>query len=93
MVISVLVITGSNLMMAIGELTIEQFLLDCMETLYRARTNVSRKTNGWSFCYHSLNEDGSWKNLTQQKKLSADISPTAGQMPRLLGLAQAYIDK
>jgi TPP-dependent pyruvate/acetoin dehydrogenase alpha subunit len=36
-----------------------------------------------------LNEDGTWKNLTQQKNSSADISPTAGQMPRLLGLAQA----
>jgi hypothetical protein len=38
---------------------------------------------------HSLNEDGSWKDLTKQKNSSADISPTAGQMPRLLGLAQA----
>jgi hypothetical protein len=37
---------------------------------------------------HSLNEDGSWKDLTKQKNSSADISPTAGQMPRL-GLAQA----
>ena len=38
---------------------------------------------------NSLNDDGSWKNLTQQKNSSADISCTAGQMPRLLGLAQA----
>jgi len=44
---------------------------------------------GGHFATHSLNEDGSWKNLTQQKNSSADISPTAGQMPRLLGLAQA----
>src|SRR5690606_35740008 len=35
------------------------------------------------------NEDGSWKKLTDQKNSSADISPTSGQMPRLLGLAQA----
>ena len=41
------------------------------------------------FATRSLNEDGSWKNLTQQKNSSADISPTSGQMPRLLGLAQA----
>src|SRR6478736_8894452 len=44
---------------------------------------------GRHFATHSLNEDGSWKNLTAQKNSSSDISPTAGQMPRLLGLAQA----
>jgi len=38
---------------------------------------------------YSLNEDGSWRDLTQQKNTSSDISSTAGQMPRLLGLAQA----
>ncbi|MFS4491768.1 thiamine pyrophosphate-dependent enzyme [Maribacter sp. 2308TA10-17] len=37
----------------------------------------------------SLNEDGSWKDLTQQKNTAPDVSSTAGQMPRLLGLAQA----
>lgn len=44
---------------------------------------------GGHFVTHSLEEDGSWKNLTKQKNSSSDISPTAGQMPRLLGLAQA----
>lgn len=44
---------------------------------------------GGHFCTHSINEDGSWKNLTKQKNSSSDISPTAGQMPRLLGLAHA----
>lgn len=38
---------------------------------------------------HSLDENGNWKNLLEQKNSSSDISPTAGQMPRLLGLAQA----
>ncbi len=38
---------------------------------------------------YSLNEDGTWKDLTKQKNTSPDISCTAGQMPRLLGLAQA----
>lgn len=44
---------------------------------------------GGHFATHSLDENGQWKNLTEQKNSSADISPTAGQMPRLLGLAQA----
>ncbi len=38
---------------------------------------------------HSLNEDGTWKDLTKQKNTAPDVSSTAGQMPRLLGLAQA----
>lgn len=36
-----------------------------------------------------LNDDGSWKNLTKEKHSSTDISPTAAQMPRLVGLSYA----
>ena len=77
-------------MMAIGELTIQQFFAG----LY-AHTNIEAdpmsagRQMGGHFTTHSLNDDGTWKNLTVQKNSSADISPTAGQMPRLLGLAQA----
>ncbi|MBR9845992.1 MAG: transketolase [Algicola sp.] len=77
-------------MMAIGELTIEQFF----SGLY-ANTDISEepmsagRQMGGHFGTHSLDENGEWKNLTEQKNSSADISPTAGQMPRLLGLAQA----
>ncbi|RZK79717.1 MAG: transketolase [Pedobacter sp.] len=41
------------------------------------------------FATRSLNEDGSWKDLTQMKNSSADIAPTGGQMARLVGLAYA----
>jgi pyruvate/2-oxoglutarate/acetoin dehydrogenase E1 component/TPP-dependent pyruvate/acetoin dehydrogenase alpha subunit len=41
------------------------------------------------FAVPNINPDGSWLDLTKQKNSSADISPTAGQMPRLLGLAYA----
>jgi pyruvate/2-oxoglutarate/acetoin dehydrogenase E1 component/TPP-dependent pyruvate/acetoin dehydrogenase alpha subunit len=41
------------------------------------------------FATRSLNEDGSWKDLTQMKNSSSDISPTGGQMARLVGLAYA----
>ncbi len=50
--------------------------------------SAGRSMNG-HFGTRSLNEDGSWKSLTSMKNSSADISPTAGQMPRLVGLAQA----
>ena len=44
---------------------------------------------GGHFGTRSLNADGSWKDLTKIKNSSPDISPTGGQMPRLLGLALA----
>jgi len=36
-----------------------------------------------------INKDGDWLDHTQMKNVSADISPTAGQMARALGLALA----
>lgn len=47
-----------------------------------------RMMNG-HFASRSLNADGSWKNLMAQPNSSVDISPTGGQMPRLVGLAYA----
>lgn len=41
------------------------------------------------FSTRSLNEDGSWKDLTEIKNCSPDISTTGGQMARLLGLGYA----
>eukprot|EP01118_Nematostelium_gracile_P008966 TRINITY_DN299_c0_g1_i6.p1 TRINITY_DN299_c0_g1~~TRINITY_DN299_c0_g1_i6.p1 ORF type:complete len:808 (+),score=150.47 TRINITY_DN299_c0_g1_i6:4318-6741(+) len=41
------------------------------------------------FATRSINEDGSWKDLTQMKNSSADIAPTGAQMARLVGLAYA----
>ncbi|MET0572683.1 MAG: thiamine pyrophosphate-dependent enzyme [Pedobacter agri] len=41
------------------------------------------------FATKSVNQDGSWNDLTQIKNCSSDISPTGGQMARLVGLAYA----
>ncbi|MEZ7495510.1 thiamine pyrophosphate-dependent enzyme [Leeuwenhoekiella aequorea] len=77
-------------MMAIGEFTIANFFAG----LY-AHTSIENdpmsagKQMGGHFGTHSLDENGKLKNLLEQYNSSADISPTAGQMPRLLGLAQA----
>ncbi len=77
-------------MMALGLLTPK----DLFHGLY-ATTEISLepmsagRQMGGHFGTYSLNEDGSWKDLTQQRNSSPDISCTAGQMPRLLGLAQA----
>ncbi|MEP0987316.1 thiamine pyrophosphate-dependent enzyme [Ekhidna sp.] len=77
-------------MMAIGQLNTQQFFAQ----LY-AHTDVEadpasagRMMNG-HFATRYLNEKGEWLTQTDKKNSSADISPTAGQMPRLLGLAYA----
>jgi pyruvate/2-oxoglutarate/acetoin dehydrogenase E1 component/TPP-dependent pyruvate/acetoin dehydrogenase alpha subunit len=77
-------------MAAIGELTWQQFFAQ----LY-AHTDVNadpatagRMMNG-HFATRSLDEEGNWKNIREQHNSSADISPTAAQMPRLVGLGYA----
>jgi len=77
-------------MMAIGELTIQQFFAGLYgHTSIDADPMSAGRQMGGHFASHTINEDGTWKNQTELKNSSADISPTAGQMPRLLGLAQA----
>ena len=77
-------------MMAIDQLKITQFFAG----LY-AHTDIEKepmsagRQMGGHFVTKSNNPDGSWLDLTKQKNSSADISTTSGQMPRLLGLAQA----
>jgi 2-oxoisovalerate dehydrogenase E1 component len=77
-------------MLATGMTTLEEIF----SQLYGDTDPVANPSNGGRmmnnhYSTHSINEDGSWKDHTIQKNSSADISPTAGQMPRLLGLAQA----
>ena len=77
-------------MMAKGEMSIKEFFA----ALYgHADINSEPQSGGRQMVAHfstqSLNEDGSWKNLTNQNNSASDISCTAGQMPRLVGLAQA----
>ena len=77
-------------MMALGEMDATSFFT----SLYAVTdTKVEpmaggRQMNG-HFATRSLDENGQWVDLTKQYNSSSDISPTAGQMPRLLGLAQA----
>ncbi len=77
-------------MMAINRLELKQFFAG----LY-AHTDIEKepmsagRQMGGHFVTKSNHPDGSWLDLTKQKNSSADISTTSGQMPRLLGLAQA----
>ena len=77
-------------MMAAGLLNVEQFFAQLYaHTDEEFEPYSAGRQMNCHFATRSLDSDGSWKNLTEQKNSSADISPTAGQMPRLLGLAQA----
>ncbi|MCX6255701.1 MAG: thiamine pyrophosphate-dependent enzyme [Bacteroidia bacterium] len=77
-------------MMAMG-------LYDSLEFFHQLYGNTDMGINHGSggrvfnnhFSIPNINPDGSWRDLTKQKNSSSDISPTAGQMPRLLGLAYA----
>ena len=77
-------------MMAMG-------LYGSLEFFHQLYGNTNREINPGSggrvfnnhFSIPNINPDGTWRDLTKQKNSSSDISPTAGQMPRLLGLAYA----
>lgn len=75
---------------ATGISTIKEFFAQ----LYANPTNGADPFSGGRqmnchFATKSINEDGSWNDLTQIKNCSSDISPTGGQMARLVGLGYA----
>ena len=79
-----------TLMFALGNLTFEEFFAQIYGTpdLEIETHSAGRQMNA-HFATQSLNPDGSWKNLMEQKNSSADMAPTASQMPRTIGLGLA----
>ena len=77
-------------MMAIKELSVKQFFAG----LY-AHTNLEKEPHsggrqmGGHFSTRSVDNDGKWLDLVNKKNSSSDISCTAAQMPRLIGLGLA----
>jgi pyruvate/2-oxoglutarate/acetoin dehydrogenase E1 component/TPP-dependent pyruvate/acetoin dehydrogenase alpha subunit len=77
-------------MMAIGGTTVQQMFAQLYaHTDLEHEPATAGRTMNAHFATRSLDENGAWKNLTSMKNSSADISPTAAQMPRLVGLAYA----
>jgi len=77
-------------MLATGMMNLEEFFSQLYgDTSMEANPGTGGRMMNNHFATQSLDSDGEWKDLTGQKNSSADISPTAGQMPRLLGLAMA----
>jgi 2-oxoisovalerate dehydrogenase E1 component len=77
-------------MMASGLLTAEEFFSQLYGT---ADDQVCPGNAGRSFNNHfatrNVDSNGEWLDLTAQKNSASDLSPTAGHMPRLLGLGLA----
>ena len=77
-------------MFATDNLTLQQWFAGLYgHTDADAEPMSAGRQMGGHFATRSLNEDGTWRDLMKQKNSSSDISPTGGQMPRLLGLAIA----
>ncbi len=79
-----------TLMFALGLLTTQQFFaqLYAHADVDADPASAGRGMNA-HFGTRMLDESGRFKVLTDDFQSSADISPTGGQMPRLLGLAYA----
>ena len=77
-------------MLAKGLITLESFFsqLFANPSLEEEPASAGRQMNS-HFATRFIDSNGRWKNLTQEYNSSSDLSPTASQMPRLLGLAQA----
>jgi len=81
-----------TLMFAIGQLSLEKFFAQLYaHTDLEAEPASGGRLMVAHFATRSLNPDGSWKDLTETPNSSADVSPTAAQMPRLVGLAYASL--
>ena len=77
-------------MLASGMYALEEFFAQLYgDTDIKANPGNGGRLMNNHFATRSLDGLGNWKNIAKQKNTSSDISPTAGQMPRLLGLALA----
>jgi pyruvate/2-oxoglutarate/acetoin dehydrogenase E1 component/TPP-dependent pyruvate/acetoin dehydrogenase alpha subunit len=77
-------------MFANGLATVEQFFsqLYADPDVTHDPFSAGRQMNA-HFATKFVNDSGEWLNLAELKNISSDIAPTAGQMPRALGLAFA----
>lgn len=79
-----------TLMFATGMSDMEKFFaqLYANPNVDKEPSSAGRMMNG-HYATRWINEDGTWKNLMTQINSTSDISPTAGQMLRALGIAYA----
>ncbi|MDX1628265.1 MAG: thiamine pyrophosphate-dependent enzyme [Fulvivirga sp.] len=77
-------------MFAIGELTIQEYFAQLYaHTDTEAEPASGGRLMNGHFATRMLDDEGSLKDLANLKNSSSDISPTAGQMSRLVGMGYA----
>ena len=77
-------------MFASGLMTLEEFFAQLYgDTDSEFNPQTAGRLMNNHFATKTIDKNGNWLDLSKQKNVSADISPTSGHMPRLLGLALA----
>ncbi|HEV8657304.1 MAG TPA: thiamine pyrophosphate-dependent enzyme [Thermoanaerobaculia bacterium] len=77
-----------TLLLALGMATLDDFFAQLYADVEHDPWSAGRSMNA-HFASRLLNDDGTWKPQTDNYNISADVSPTGSQMPRLVGLAYA----
>jgi 2-oxoisovalerate dehydrogenase E1 component len=79
-----------TIMLAIGELTYQQIFAQLYShTSIQAEPHSAGRQMNSHFTTRYINEDGTWKDMTKLKITTTDLSPTAAQIPRTVGLGLA----
>ena len=79
-----------TIMLALGEVTLQEYYAQLFSD-----TNVENEPHSAGRqmnCHYGtrfINDDGTWKDMTKIKITTTDLSPTAAQMPRIMGLGLA----
>ena len=75
-------------MFATGLATVEQYFSQLYADIKNDPFSFGRQMSS-HFATRFVDDNGNWMDLANRKNVSSDIAPTAGQMPRALGLAFA----
>lgn len=79
-----------TIMLALGEVSLQEYYAQLFSD-----TNVEHEPHSGGRqmnCHYGtrfINDDGTWKDMTKLKITTTDLSPTAAQMPRIMGLGLA----
>lgn len=75
-------------MFASGLASVEQYFAQLYADPHNDPFSYGRQMSS-HFATRFVDDNGNWMDLANRKNISSDIAPTAGQMPRALGLAFA----
>ena len=79
-----------TILLALGEVSLQEYYAQLFSdtNIEHEPHSAGRQMN----CHYGsrfINDDGTWKDMTKMKITTTDLSPTAAQMPRIMGLAMA----